>query len=732
VAKIECNLAFVYWNPVLRRMMGVPDNLEVRVLDHDPVVADDILGAGRTRGGAGHVQIQADTEAGGEAEVEVYFEIMSGGLGIDLETGAFGFASEIPDRRRHLKLPDRWSSKNNFSTTYVRGLFKVSSDLVIGAPDEPLTFVITFDCFLRLVYWNERRSAYMGLPAGIEVEAVDREGVLADRVLARGALDEHGRVHLRLDPDHEPCPDLYFQYRIPDEIPAAVDLDTNALAASGFPIPRAWSSFESFALEDPATRGYWDDFIGYRVGIETNPYVFDVHDGAPKRRAGNLARPLIDGHEVLARLTSLIEAAESSIHIEVMLFFNDPIGRRITDLLVEAARRGVSVRVMFDQKTTAESFRLYTLKSVWARGLLRLSDEERDALLARFKEEEEAEKVRGDTAAIRAALEAAPNARVLDTAFPYVEVRPEAPSDVPEAYRELTARLPFFTMARIDHRKIIVIDGKAALVGGLNIGQEYLYDKPFDPLKDAGEEEWAKWHDVMLEVNGPAVRDLQTLFRERWVEEGGDAFDLGPRELGAGTDPGHPTFPRMEPRLDGLPITIASTTPGARLHIHNEVLGRMAAAERRILVQVPYFTSQEAWSLLEDAARRKVRVLCVFPSDHSDSLEFLYAARLRYRDLLRAGVEVYEYKSHMTHAKVVVADDAAVIGSANLNHAGLFNHYEVAATVEDAGFADALERDLFQRDIGYSRRIEEADIQALTDISPAAKIYIKAFVNVWF
>jgi phosphatidylserine/phosphatidylglycerophosphate/cardiolipin synthase-like enzyme len=732
VAKIECNLAFVYWNPILRRMMGVPDDLEVRVLDRDPVVADDILGAGRTRGGAGRVQIQADTTAGNETEVEVYFELMSGGLGIDLQTGGVGFASEIPDVRRHLKLPDTWSSRNNFSTTYVRGLFEVSSDLVIGAPDEPLTFVITFDCFIRLVYWNERRSAYVGLPAGIEVEAVDREGILPDRVLARGALDEQGRVHLRLDPDHEPGPDLYFQYRIPDKIPAAVDLDTNALAASGFPIPRAWSSFESFALEDPATRGYWDDFVGYRVGIETNPYVFDVHDGAPKRRAGNLARPLIDGHEVLARLTSLIEAAESSIHIEVMLYFNDPIGRRIADLLIDKARRGVSVRVMFDQKTTAGSAHLYALKSIWARRFLHLSDEERAAMLARFNEEEEAEKVRGDTTAIRAALEAAPNARLIDTAFPYLEIRPEAPSDAPEAYRELTESLPFFTTVRVDHRKIIVIDGKVALVGGLNIGQEYLYDKPFDPLKDAAEEEWAKWHDVMLEIQGPAVRDLQALFRERWVEEGGDAFDLGPRELGVGTDPSHPSFPRLDPRPDGLPITIASTTPGARLHIHNEILGRMAAAERRILVQVPYFTSQEAWSLLEAAARRNVRVICVFPDEHNDSLEFLYAARLRYRELLRAGVEVYEYQRHMTHAKVVVVDDAAVIGSANLNHAGLFNHYEVAATVEDAGFADALERDLFQTDIRHSRRIEEGDIPALTDISPAAKIYIKAFVNVWF
>lgn len=732
MAKFECHLAFVYWNPVLRRLMGVPDDLEVRVLDDDPVVAADLLGAGRTQGGFGRAHITADTAAGHEAEVEVFFELLAGGCAIDLRTGGLAFASEVPEPERYLTLPDRWSSKNNDCTRYARGIFKVSSAGMLGSPDEPLTFVVTFDCFLRLVYWNERRSAYVGLPAGIPVEAIDRETLGADRVLARGVLGEQGRVHLRLDPDHEHRPDLYFRYRIPDDAPAAVDLETNTLSASGSPIPRQWSSFQSFALEDPARRGYWDEFVGYRVGIDTSPYVFDVNDGAPKRRAGNLATPLIDGHNVLARLTSLIEAAESTIHIEMMLYFNDPIGRRITDLLVKKAQSGVTVRVMFDKWTTAESFRLYALKSIWTRRFLNLSEGARDARLARLKKDEDAERLRGDTTAIRAALGAAPNARVLDTRFPVVEIGPAAPSEVPEAYAELTESLPFFTIARIDHRKIIVVDGKTALVGGVNIGQEYLYDAPFDPMRDAHEDEPPTWHDVMLEIQGPAVRDVQTLFRERWVEEGGDAFDLGPRELGEGTDPSHPTFPRLEPRPSGLPVTIVSTTPGARLHLHNELLGRMAAADRRIFVEMPYFTSQEAWSLLEDAARRGVRVVCVFPDENNDSLEFLYAARLRYRELLRAGVEVYEYQRHMVHAKVLVVDDAAIIGSANLNHAGLFNHYEVAATVEDRGFADALERDLFRVDIERSRRIEEADIEALTDISPAAKLYIKALVNVWF
>ena len=403
------------------------------------------------------------------------------------------------------------------------------------------------ECHVAFVYWNALRGAYVGLPAGIPVEVIDRN-VLADRVLARGVLDDEGYVHLRLDPDHERGPDLYFRYRIPDDAPAAIDLATNTLAASGFPIPRAWETRSRYALEDPARPGYWGALAGYRIGAPHRPYVFDVLEEAPRLRPGNLARPLIDGVETGCRLEALLEAAEKSIHVEVMLYFNDPIGRRITDLLIRKARQGVEVRLMFDVRTTADSYRLYTLRRVWVGGLINLPDEERAAQLAEAEAAEQAEKLRGDTAEIRAALAATPGVRFLDTSFPYVQIRPRAPAGAPPAYQELTASLPFFTVARIDHRKLIVVDGKAAILGGHNIGEEYLYDVPFDPLREASEEEWVKWHDVMIEIQGPAVRDAQSLFRERWVEEGGDAFDLGPRALGVGTDPRHPYFPRLEER----------------------------------------------------------------------------------------------------------------------------------------------------------------------------------------
>jgi phosphatidylserine/phosphatidylglycerophosphate/cardiolipin synthase-like enzyme len=591
--------------------------------------------------------------------------------------------------------------------------------------------VITLDCHLRLVYWNASASAYVGLPAGIPVDAIDAGGLRADRVVARGFTGEGGSAHLRVDPGHERRPDLYFRYRVPDELPAAIDLATNTLSASGLPIPRQWSTYASYALEDPDRPGYWPDHAGDRLGDPDQPYVFDVRADAPRLRAGNAVQPIIDGVELLRRFEALIASAAQSIHLETMLYFNDPIGWRITNLLIEKARQGVDVRLMFDVRTTMDSYRLYTVKRLWVRELIDMPDEDRAAKLAQLQKDEDAEKIRGDTGAIRAALSAEPHVRFIDTSFPYVEIMPRPPSAAPPAYQEITESLPFFTVARIDHRKMLVVDGEAVILGGQNIGQEYMYDTPFDPLGDPAVEH-LKWHDVAIEIHGPAVRDVQALFRERWVEEGGDAFDYGPRELGVGLDPSHPIFPRLEAIPGGKPVAILNTTPGVRLEIRDDLFERFASAEREILIEVAYFTNQDAWTYLQMAAERGVRVVCIFPDDPSDSLDFVYAARLFYADLIRSGVEVYEYQPRMTHAKVIIVDGVSIAGSANLNNASLYNHYEVNAVIPDAEITAAFEERLFKEDLYHCLRIEEGDLPSLTNISAVARVYLKGIVRPLF
>lgn len=104
------------------------------------------------------------------------------------------------------------------------------------------------------------------------------------------------------------------------------------------------------------------------------------------------------------------------------------------------------------------------------------------------------------------------------------------------------------------------------------------------------------------------------------------------------------------------------------------MLERLARAERRVLVQTPYFSSPEVRRALEAAARRGLRVVLVLPDHHNDSVDLHYAARLAYAAHLAAGVEVYEYQGRMNHSKCLVADDSAFIGSANLNRSSFWAH----------------------------------------------------------
>jgi phosphatidylserine/phosphatidylglycerophosphate/cardiolipin synthase-like enzyme len=86
----------------------------------------------------------------------------------------------------------------------------------------------------------------------------------------------------------------------------------------------------------------------------------------------------------------------------------------------------------------------------------------------------------------------------------------------------------------------------------------------------------------------------------------------------------------------------------------------------------------------------------------------------------------------MCHAKVAIIDDRALVGSANLNHSSYFNHYEIVALVDDAGFAQRLKRDLFETDAPWCRTIRPEDLPALLDINAAAHAWLRAVVLPFF
>ena len=589
----------------------------------------------------------------------------------------------------------------------------------------------TLPCHLRFVYWNDATQRYEGAPAGLLVEAWDRD-LLFDDLLGAAVVGEDGRVALEVDlsASGERRPDLFFRVHVPDGVPAVVDLLSGAFSgapARPLPWPPVWDSRDDFALGQPDTRGYWADFAGHRVGTPDSPYVFDVLDRRPGPLDGTAATPLIDGVAFLSAFEEVIRGARHTLHLETMLYFNDELGQHITDLLVEAAGRGVVVRALIDVANTRTIHQLLYMEKVWARHLRRIPEPALSELLAYIDRELAEEKVRADVEPLLVRLRATPGVTVLDTSIPKVELLPGPIDYAPEAYRALEDNLPFFSLARVDHRKILVADGRVAVLGGQNVGREYMYREPFDPAVKAEDEPWHRWHDCSVRLEGPAVREVQRLYRERWVLEGGDAFDAGPAE--AAVDPDHPTFPLLGPREGGVPVEIVETTPSASMRYHQTLLGMIRRARREVLIEDPYFASGEALDALCAAARRGGRVVFVFPDDRNDSIDFLYAGRLAYPALIDAGVEVYEYANHMNHSKVALVDHAALIGSANINHSSFFNHYEICAVVHDAAWTARFRQALIEVDLPRSTRVGPGDTDRLLDINAAARLYVEGVVR---
>ncbi|MCB9743493.1 MAG: phosphatidylserine/phosphatidylglycerophosphate/cardiolipin synthase family protein, partial [Alphaproteobacteria bacterium] len=633
------------------------------------------------------------------------------GLVIDLTENrvATGPAADRP----RWALPERWSSRRRRALDYSPGYRPSFAGQRIGSPAQPWTFRVSFDAFLRFVRWQGGR--YAPVAEGLEVRAVDLDALGRAQVLGQGTTDAEGRAHVSLDEGADPSPDLHFVLTREDG--------------------RAWSSAGAFAVGEPNRRGVWRDFPGSRVGHPRSPYVFEVSGRRPGWLEGNQVEALIDGPATLAALERAIDAAQASIHAEVMFLFDDPIGRRIAERLMRRAREGVRVRLMVDVRTTGDAASHINLRKIWVRALLDLEEAEREAWLARLEAAQRADEARGDLTRLLAELRATPNLSFVDTSFPYVELEPEAVPGAPEAYRELEAALPLVTLARIDHRKFFVFDGAHAILGGMNLGSEYLYAEPIDPTLDAeaqarasATEPWVKWHDTMVSVRGPAVRPLQQLFHERWTTEGGEDFEPG--DLLDPGAPGHPTAPPIQVFPEGLPARVLDTTPGARFDFHATTLRLIDGAQREIRIANAYFSSNEVVAHLLRALARGVAVQLLFPGrDHNDSLDFYYSGLLKYPRLLAAGAEIHELRHHMNHSKVAVFDDVSLIGSGNYNHSSFFHHYELGLLVRDPDFTRRFVAERFEPLLASAVRIQPGDLAALRDLGAVGTLWLEGVVD---
>jgi cardiolipin synthase A/B len=231
-----------------------------------------------------------------------------------------------------------------------------------------------------------------------------------------------------------------------------------------------------------------------------------------------------------------------------------------------------------------------------------------------------------------------------------------------------------------DHRKMAVIDGRIAYVGGSGIEDHYNDER---------------FYDVMCRVTGPVVASLQLVFAASWRNTGGAIDDEAVERW----------FPAGAHSLDGGPLRVPTTilwnVPGTGHHpISDAIEASIDDARERIHIVNPYISNRAILERLLMAARRGVRVRLIAPGKPTPPYPAA-AFRHHYERLLEAGVEILLHP-HMAHAKVLRIDDRVLVGGCNLDDLSLFRNDELNLLFEDAGVAEATERDVFDELVAMS------------------------------
>jgi cardiolipin synthase len=244
------------------------------------------------------------------------------------------------------------------------------------------------------------------------------------------------------------------------------------------------------------------------------------------------------------------------------------------------------------------------------------------------------------------------------------------------------------------HRKIVVVDGTVAFTGGMNVADD----------QTATFTGAAAWRDTHLRLAGSAVRALQRIFAEDW-------YFTTNRTLAGGPYYPAPASPARPGESGGEVVQVIGSGPdGDAFAIHKMLFAAITQATERLWVTTPYFVPDEAiMSALLTTALRGVDVQLLVP-DHGDSRLVDLAARSYYPELLRAGGRVFLYQPRFLHAKtMVVDDDLAIVGSANLDNRSFRLDFEVAVVCYGGSINARLDH-AFRDDLSHARELSLADV----------------------
>jgi cardiolipin synthase len=340
-----------------------------------------------------------------------------------------------------------------------------------------------------------------------------------------------------------------------------------------------------------------------------------------------------DGAEAYPRMLEAIRGAKRSVLLETYTFADDATGRCFADALAERAKAGLDVRLHYDavgSHTTDPAFF----------GDLRARD-----------------------------------VKVLQ-------------------FQPLLRWLAGLAFGRRNHRKLLVVDGRVAFVGGLNISREYA------SMAEGG----LGWRDTLVEIEGPCVLELQGTFLELWtrVRKNDPPLPSRPQPPALKVSEARPSGPASG---DARMLALSSQRLRDRWEISRHYRHAIERARERVWITSAYFLPSLRFSRKLRAARRRgVDVRLLVPG-RTDFAPVLYGMQRLFTSHLLAGIRIFEWQGPMMHAKTMVVDGRwSAVGSYNIDRLSGVHNYELIAIVSDEDFARRVEA-MFQGDCAQSREI---------------------------
>ncbi len=351
---------------------------------------------------------------------------------------------------------------------------------------------------------------------------------------------------------------------------------------------------------------------------------------------GNAVRLLQDGPATYRAMLAAIAGARDHINMETYILDDDAVGRQFAQALLAKQAQGVQVNLLRDSVGT-----FGTPKAFFQR------------------------------------LSAA-GVQVL-------EFNPVNP---------LTAREGWEWNQR-DHRKLLIVDGQTAFLGGINISSVYSGGS-FGKAKRVDPDAALAWRDTDLLVQGPVVAELQKLFLAAWKDQQGPP--LPPRAY----------FPPLPAVGKQVVRAIGSSPEEAYSLIYAVLLSAIGSAETSVRITNAYFAPDpQLLAALVAAAARGTEVTLILPS-RTDSWLVFHAGRSHYDRLLRAGVKIFERRGVVLHSKTALVDGVwATVGSTNLDWRSFLHNHELNAVMLGAEFGQQVQT-MFERDLAASDAIDLA------------------------